>query len=114
MSIGNCLDAYSKNDGGDPEHAIRRAQQLLDDITNKYEQGLVGPFEKHVNSWVFEDLARMWARSRKPDAGDQVVALIRRMEELHTVVPGLPAYRQLGLESGCPARQLLTSQGHHS
>lgn len=89
MSMGSCLDAWSKSVESNSEEAIARAQDLLDKIIHRYEMGLVGPFEKHVNSWVFEDVARMWARTRSPDAGDQIVSLIRRMEELHKVAPGL-------------------------
>ncbi len=87
MSMAVCLDAWSKTTDC-YDRAIERTERLLDQIIYKYRMGLVGPEEKHVDSWIFEDVARLWSRSRKPGSGDEIIALIRKMEDIHNIVPG--------------------------
>jgi len=89
MSIAMCLHAWSKLKIGNYDQALERSEYLLDKIISKYRDGLVGPKESHVDTWVFEALARLWVNSRKPGAGDKIVALIEKMEQLHENVPGL-------------------------
>lgn len=86
MSMAVCLDAWSKVvDGYDT--AIERAECLLDRIIYKYRMGLVGPDEKHVDSWIFESVARLWLRSHKLEAGDEIIALIGKMKDINRDVP---------------------------
>lgn len=89
MTIGVCIDAYSKTKGKELDLPIERAEYLLEWLMRNYREGLVGPHEAHVNTWVFEDVARLWSRSRKPNSGDRIVKLIEAMAKLHQEVPGL-------------------------
>lgn len=86
MTMAACLDAWSKVvDGYDA--AIERAECLLERIIHKYRMGLVGHDEKHVDSWIFECVARLWLRSRKSRAGDEILALIGKMRDINRDVP---------------------------
>lgn len=88
MSMAVCLDAWSKTrDCYDT--AIEKSERLLEKIVEKYRMGLVGPSENHVDSWIFDDMARLWLRSRKPGLCDRITSLIDEMESLHKVVPGI-------------------------
>jgi pentatricopeptide repeat protein len=89
MTIGACIDAWSKMGNEDIDRAIERAEHHLQQIVNKYRDGLVGPYEKHVDSWVFETVIRLWAGSRKPESAERIMSLIDQMEELNKVAPGL-------------------------
>ena len=71
------------------DQAIERAEAQLQEIINRYREGEVGPYEKHVDTWVFECVARIWLASKKPEAGERIEDLINRMADLHEEVPGL-------------------------
>jgi pentatricopeptide repeat protein len=88
MSMAVCLDAWSKTRGCF-DTAIEKSELLLAKITEKYRMGLVGPDENHADSWIFEDMARLWLRSRNPGCSDRITALLEEMENLQTTVPGL-------------------------
>lgn len=87
MSMAVCLDTWSKTTDC-YDKAIPRAEFLLNEIIKKYRGGLIRPDEKQVNSWVFESVARLWSRSRRAGSGDEIIALIRKMEDVHIEVPG--------------------------
>jgi pentatricopeptide repeat protein len=89
ITIGACIDAWAKDRSKNINHVIERSERLLQIIINKYREGEVGPYEKHVDTWVFEAVIRIWSRSRKPEAGDRIEALIDEMEDLNRDVPGL-------------------------
>lgn len=87
MSMAVSLDAWSKTRKC-YDTAIEKSELLLEKIVSKYRMGLVGPHENHVNSWIFEDVARLWLRSRNRGCSDRIAALIDEMETLHKEVPG--------------------------
>jgi pentatricopeptide repeat protein len=89
MTMGATLHAWCRDNTTDIETAIERSDELLQRIDTKYRDGLVGPNERHVDGWVFENVIRLWSGSRKPEAPERIASLIVQMESLHKEVPFL-------------------------
>ena len=88
MTLGACVSAWSR-EKTNWNRAIERANHYLQQIIQQYKNGEVGPYDRHVDTWAFESVARLWSSSRNTEAGEQIEALIEQMEDLHEVVPGL-------------------------
>lgn len=87
ISMGTCISAWSRSTTSNRK-ALKRSQQLLDEIITRYREGRVRPREKDVDSWVFEGVARLWVRSRRSESSGSIVNLIHNMEELNKHVSG--------------------------
>jgi len=84
--LGQLVHAWAVSDTVDKDLALQRASGLFDQIIETYEK--FGPLARNVDSWVFEEVARLWARSRQPNAAQQITHIINQMETLSKMVPG--------------------------
>lgn len=87
ISMGACISAWSQCTKYS-DRALERSEEILSDIVERYRTGLVGPRERHVDAWVFEGVARLWLKSRKPDSAERIINLIKDMESLSEDAPG--------------------------
>ena len=117
ISMGACISAWSQCTKFSDE-ALTRSEQILHVIIRRYRNGLVSPKERHVDAWVFEGVARLWLRSRKPECAERIITLIKDMDSLSKAAPGhflpsqtlyLLAFDALGAsgDSGCRKTQEL-------
>jgi len=115
ISMGACITAWSQCTIFSDE-ALERSQQILSAIIARYREGSVHPAERHVDAWVFEAVARLWVRSRKPECAQRIIDLIKDMERLSEEVPGrflpsqtlyLLAFDALGISVHTPGRTSL-------
>lgn len=86
LSVAMCISTWSKSEGNE-DRAIEKAESLLEKLVDKFQKGQVRSFHAPVDTWVLEDVARLWLRSRRPEAGDRIVALIETQKELHRFAP---------------------------
>ena len=87
ISLGACISGWSQCTKFS-DRALVRSEQILHTIVGRYRNGLVSPNERHVDAWVFEAVARLWLRSRKPECAERIIALIKDMEYLSNATPG--------------------------
>ena len=88
MTIAAVINGYAKFRKVD-EKALKRSEELLEIIIDAYREGKVRNHERNVQSWVFEDVIRLWSTSKRPDSGEHIMELIDTMDSLNKYIPGL-------------------------
>lgn len=88
MTVASAINGYAKFRKED-EKALQRSEELLKMIVDAYRDGYVRHHERNVESWVFEDVIRLWSISKRPDAGERIVELIDTMDSLNKLIPDL-------------------------
>ena len=91
LTLGSLIDSLSKTRSRTVhiEYAIEKAEWMLGIIVAKYEKGQVKRNEKNVDSWVFENVIRLWSRRHTLEAAERIKVLIDQMEQLNEKYPKL-------------------------
>jgi pentatricopeptide repeat protein len=87
MTLAAVINGYAKFRKGDDEKALERSEELLKNIIDTYREGKVRHLERNVQSWVFDDVIRLWSTSKRPDAGEHIMELIDAMDSLNKDLP---------------------------
>lgn len=124
VTIAACINAWAKGHITDINKSLDHSLKLLDLVVDAYREGKVQSYHKNVESWIFDEVIRMWSISRRQDAGEQAERLIDTMNELkaktglfkpsfHTYVLALDAWSSSGRrDAGTGAMKLLDKMEH--